>query len=331
MRNKSLPVAGLVNILDAACRATTVDEALSEVKSIMSLGHDLWAYGYMWKPYNNNESLYYGALLKDPVTLMPVVCTPTVGEACQKFGKLPMFRRGCYVSIADRANIRGVLGEYGAAELEKGPDGKPMCECTVFSDGGRILGLGDLGAWGMGIPIGKLDLYCVCAGVNPHRTIPLIIDAGCYDAEGNTANLTIRDSKEYTGLKRDRVVHRSKEGSIVNKSYHEDKSFIEEFMTAATEVFGKRVLLQFEDFNSNDAFPLLAWGAPGRLRRPLVGGFPGAGFIGVEWVTELQHFFLKLALTIIDVLPNCLGPLPARAANPCARYTTKHGIKQSSR
>ena len=57
----------------------------------------------------------------------------------------------------------------------------------------------------------------------------------------------------------------------------------------------------------------------------------GAGFIGVEWVTELQHFFLKLALTIIDVLPNCLGPLPARAANPCARYTTKHGIKQSTR
>lgn len=250
-------MAALDRIIDGACQASTVDEALIEVKAIMMLGHDLWAYAYMRKLYTKNEAVYYGALLKDPITLLPVVYTPTVGEACQKFGKLPMGRRGCYVSIANRDNIRGVLEEYAMAELEKGPDGKPICECIVFSDGGRILGLGDLGAWGMGIPIGKLDLYAACAGINPRRTIPLIIDAGCSDASGNTAQLTVRDHEQYTGLKQDRVVQ-TKAGVIVNKVYHEANGLIEQFMTAATEVFGKQILLQFEDFNSNDAFPLLA-------------------------------------------------------------------------
>lgn len=254
---KHSEVSGLTSIIDSMCKATTVDEALAEVTAIMSLGHDLWAYAYMRKLFNKNQAVYYGALLKDPVRLLPVVYTPTVGEACQKFGKLPMARRGCYLSIKDRSNIRGVLEEYANAELEKGPDGKPICECIVFSDGGRILGLGDLGTWGMGIPIGKLDLYCVCAGVNPNRSIPLIIDAGCFDAEGNTAKLSIRDSEQYTGLKQDRVVQKSKAGTIVNKAYHEENGFIEQFMNDAEALFGKGVLLQFEDFNSNDAFPLL--------------------------------------------------------------------------
>jgi len=255
---KNPEMVALSTIIDSMCKATTVDEALTEVKAIMLLGHDLWAHAYMRKLYYKNDALYYGVLMKDPVTLLPVVYTPTVGEACQKFGKLPMGRRGCYLSIADRTNIRAVLEEYAMAELEKGPDGKPICECIVFSDGGRILGLGDLGAWGMGIPIGKLDLYCVCAGVNPNRTIPLIIDAGCGDSETNSAKLVIRDHPLYTGLKQDRVVQKSKAGTIVNKPYHEDNGFIQQFMQAATEVFGPQVLLQFEDFNSNDAFPLLA-------------------------------------------------------------------------
>ena len=88
-------------------------------------------------------------LLAAPAKLLPVAYTPTVGEACQKFGQMPFYRRGCYVSITDRGNLKAVLQDYAEAELTKGADGKYMCDCIVFSDGGRILGLGDLPAWGM--------------------------------------------------------------------------------------------------------------------------------------------------------------------------------------
>eukprot|EP00747_Dinoflagellata_sp_TGD_P219509 gnl/TRDRNA2_/TRDRNA2_91613_c1_seq1.p1 gnl/TRDRNA2_/TRDRNA2_91613_c1~~gnl/TRDRNA2_/TRDRNA2_91613_c1_seq1.p1 ORF type:complete len:456 (+),score=109.40 gnl/TRDRNA2_/TRDRNA2_91613_c1_seq1:56-1369(+) len=110
----------------------------------------------------------------------------------------------------------------------------------------------------MGIPLGKLDLYTVCGGFDPKRTIPVIIDAGCSGAEGNSAGLVIRDHQLYTGLKQDRVKHKSAAGTDVNTAYYGPDSFIGEFMSAATELFGKGCLLQFEDFNSNDAFPLLA-------------------------------------------------------------------------
>jgi len=248
----------LLPMLQTVCNPRTVDEALTQVKAVISLGHNIWGYAYMRMLYNKNMDIYYGALLKQPSMLLPVVYTPTVGEACQKFGKMPFSRRGCYVSIKDRGNIKALLEEYAAEQLSKGPDGKYLCDCIVFSDGGRILGLGDLGAWGMGIPIGKLDLYTVCAGVNPHRTIPVIIDAGCADSTGNTDKVVVRDHPLYTGLKQDRVKHQSAAGTAVNSAYYGEGNMIKEFMDAATEVFGKNVLLQFEDFNSNDAFPLLA-------------------------------------------------------------------------
>jgi len=190
--------------------------------------------------------------------LLPVVYTPTVGEACQKFGKMPFYRRGCYLSIRDRGSFRQILEEYASSELSKDEHGRYLCDCVVFSDGGRILGLGDLGCWGMGIPIGKLDLYTVCAGVNPHRTVPVILDAGCSDASGNTDEVLVRDSKLYTGLKRARITSKSTAGTVINSAYYGDGNMIEEFMQAATDLFGKNCLLQFEDFNSNDAFPLLA-------------------------------------------------------------------------
>merc|ERR1719161_3344333 len=251
-------VRELKDMLERMCTATTVEEALRQVKAVMLLGHNFWAYAYMRMLYNRNRSLYYATLLAEPQTLLPVVYTPTVGEACQKFGKLPFFPRGCYVSITDRGNIKRVLEDYAEANLSKGEDGKYLCDCIVFSDGGRILGLGDLGSWGMGIPIGKLDLYTVCAGVNPHRTVPVIIDAGCFDASGNTDKVVVRDSEFYTGLKQDRVTHKSAAGTVVNSAYYGEGNMIQEFMQAAVDVFGRNCLLQFEDFNSNDAFPLLA-------------------------------------------------------------------------
>jgi len=251
-------VSRLLKMLDRTCTATSVEEALAEVKAVMSMGHNLWAYAYMRMLYNKNMDLYYGALLAEPQLLLPVVYTPTVGEACQKFGKMPFYRRGCYLSIRDRGSFRQVLEEYASAELAKDKDGKYLCDCIVFSDGGRILGLGDLGCWGMGIPIGKLDLYTVCAGINPHRTVPVILDAGCSDASGNTDRVLVRDHELYTGTKQNRVTHKSAAGTVVNSAYYGEGNMIEEFMQAATDVFGKNCLLQFEDFNSNDAFPLLA-------------------------------------------------------------------------
>jgi len=160
--------------------------------------------------------------------------------------------------MGNRGNFSKILEEYAKAHLVQGPDGKYQCDCIVFSDGGRILGLGDLGTWGMGIPIGKLDLYTVCAGVNPRKTIPVIIDAGCYDADGNTDKLVVRDHSNYTGTRQNRMTHTSAAGTVVNSCYYGPDSVIREFMQAAVSVFGRHCLCQFEDFNSNDAFPLLA-------------------------------------------------------------------------
>eukprot|EP00947_MAST-08B_sp_MAST-8B-sp1_P005587 g5587.t1 len=226
---------------------------------MIQLGHYLYAYMYMRNLADRNPDLCYATILAEPSMLLQIMYTPTVGEACQKFGLMPLYSRGCYVSISDRGNIRAVLEEYAATELEVDPGtGKPACDCIVFSDGGRILGLGDLGAWGMGIPLGKLDLYTVCGGLNPRRTVPCILDAGCFDSSRNTARLVIRDHDQYTGERRDRVTHLSEGGTVVNSAYYGADSMVGEFMQAATDLFGTHCLLQFEDFNSNDAFPLLA-------------------------------------------------------------------------
>jgi len=245
-------------MLSTMCRARTLSEALKEVRAIMSLGHSLWAYAYMRKLYNVNVNLYYAVLQAEPAFLLPAVYTPMVGEACQKFGNMPFYPRGCYVSITEQGRVKDVLQEYAENELTKGADGAYLCDCIVFSDAGRILGLGDLGAWGMGIPIGKLDLYTVCAGVNPYKTIPVIIDNGCSGPEGNTDRLNICDHPLYTGLKQARKTHKSAAGTVVNTAYYGEQNIISEFMEAACELFGRNCLLQFEDFNSNDAFPLLA-------------------------------------------------------------------------
>jgi len=248
----------LVSMLNQMCDAKNEEEEMQQVLSMIGLDHHLWTYMYMRMLISKDLDLGFKLIMQKPAELLPIMYTPTVGEVCQKFGMLPLYSRGCYISIEDRGNIKAVLEEYANAHLPKGPDGKPICDCMVFSDGGRILGLGDLGAWGMGIPIGKLDLYSVCGGFNPHRTIPVIIDVGVGDPKENTAKLEIRNSPHYTGTKTDRVKHKSEAGTTVNSCFYGPDSIINEYMVAATDLFGKGCLLQFEDFNSNDAFPLLA-------------------------------------------------------------------------
>lgn len=274
-------VQSMARFLDGMCQARTVDDVLLEVSAIMNIGHLIWAYAYMSVLLVRDVDLFYGALLKASSELLPVVYTPTVGEvrangaverrgegrrpkpslapssaqACQKLGLLPVNPRGCFISLRYRGRIVDVLRDYAKRHLQQRGDGTYDCQCIVFSDGGRILGLGDLGAWGFGIPQGKLSLYVAAGGVDPNKTIPVIIDAGISDA--NTAGLKIREHPNYTGLKQQRKMQKSPAGTMVNTAYYGPNSLITEFMDAAVTVFGRNVLLQFEDFNSNDAFPLL--------------------------------------------------------------------------
>merc|ERR1719420_449556 len=134
----------LITMIGNMCTATTVEEAAEQVNAMIELDHHLWAYMYMRMLLDKDIDLGFRTILQDPAKLLPIMYTPTVGEACQKFGMLPLYSRGCYISIEDRGNIKAVLQEYADAMLPKGPDGKPLCDCMVFSDGGRILGLGDL-------------------------------------------------------------------------------------------------------------------------------------------------------------------------------------------
>eukprot|EP00962_Isochrysis_galbana_P005273 scaffold1441_cov120-Isochrysis_galbana.AAC.2 len=251
----------LRDLLDGMCTASTVAEAQAAVRAILSLGHPIWGYAYLRMLHHKQPHLYFGALLASPEELLPVVYTPTVGEACQKFGRMPFYPRGCYVSLSQRGHVRAVLEEYAVAHLPRGADGRFECQCVVFTDGGRILGLGDLGAWGMGIPVGKLDLYAVCAGFDPARTVPLLLDVGCSGPEGNSAGLDIRNDRCYIGLRQERERHTSAAGTLVNSAYYasdaDGPSIVSELLDAARDLFGPACVLQFEDFNSNDAFPLL--------------------------------------------------------------------------
>ena len=156
-------------LCERMCTATTVEEAIVELDGVLAIGHKIWAYVYFRVLHNRNPDLLYALILTDPKKYMPVAYTPTVGEACQKFGLLPQFARGCYVSIEDRGNIVAVLKDYAAAHLELGDDGKYKCDCIVFSDGGRILGLGDLGAWGWVYQSGSLIFIPLLAESTHHE------------------------------------------------------------------------------------------------------------------------------------------------------------------
>jgi malate dehydrogenase (oxaloacetate-decarboxylating)(NADP+) len=165
--------------------------------------------------------------MRDPAKYFPIVYTPTVGEACQKFGHILRRPRGLYISITDRGHIKEILRNWPESDIR----------FAVVSDGERILGLGDLGVCGMGIPIGKLNLYTACAGIHPNSTIPIMLDAG-------TNNEDFLNDPLYLGLKIPRV--RGKEYG----------DFLEEFVLAMTEVFPK-ICIQWEDFAGPNANAIL--------------------------------------------------------------------------
>ena len=218
---------GLVGLLPEG-----IDSAENQVQRVLlqlaRKPSDLEKYIYLCGLQETDETLFYRVLMSDPAQFLPLVYTPTVGEACQQFGHI--FRRpgGLYVSIKRKGRVREILRNWPQREVR----------FIVATSGQRILGLGDLGANGMGIPIGKLALYTACAGVPPQVTLPVLIDCG-------TNNEALLRDRHYLGLRRTRP------------SAAELDEFVDEFVTAVEAEFPS-CCIQFEDWAGVDAVRLLA-------------------------------------------------------------------------
>jgi len=187
---------------------------------------DLEKFIFLSDLQDRNETLYYRLLINHIKQLMPIVYTPTVGTACKVFGHIYRRPHGLYVSANDRGQIAQVLDNW--------PN---QARIIVVTDVQRILGLGDLGTNGMGIPIGKLALYTACAGVHPEHCLPITLDVG-------TNNEELLEDPLYLGLRQNRL------------SGQEYTDFVEEFVSAVEARF-PGVVLQFEDFATKNAFDLL--------------------------------------------------------------------------
>ena len=194
---------------------------------IANLDDDLQKYLVLSDLQARNETLFYAVLMSDPATYLPLVYTPTVGEACQKFGHIFREARGLYVPITARGRVREILANWPQKDVR----------FIVVTDGERILGLGDLGAGGMGIPLGKLALYTACAGVPPQYCLPVVLDVG-------TNNPTLLDDPLYLGLREQRVR---------GETY---LAFIDEFVEAVQLLYPK-CCIQWEDFANINAVPIL--------------------------------------------------------------------------
>jgi len=211
---------------------TVVNQDLQERKIMNNLrlyNVPLHRYIAMMDLQAENERLFYKVLINNVEELLPVVYTPTVGEACQKYGSIFHHPQGLYISLKDKGKILDLLRNWPEKSIQ----------VIVVTDGERILGLGDLGCQGMGIPVGKLALYTALGGVRPSACLPITIDVG-------TNNETLLNDEFYIGLRQKRAT---------GKEYHE---LINEFMYAVKKNYGEKVLVQFEDFANHNAFDLLA-------------------------------------------------------------------------
>lgn len=216
----------LTGLLSAA--VLTLEQELEKHYLLLNQKNEaLEKHVYLRALQDNNETLFYALIKRYIEELMPLIYTPAVGLACQKFSQIFQRPRGVFISFPDRNKIDEILSHRYFQDIE----------IIVVTDGGRILGLGDLGACGMGIPIGKLSLYTACAGIPPYKTLPILLDAG-------TNNQLLLDDPDYLGWRHPR---------ISDKEYDE---FLEKFIQAVRTRF-PNVLLQWEDFAQSNALKLL--------------------------------------------------------------------------
>lgn len=207
----------------------TPDEQKARVmNNVRRFESDLDKYIYLVALLDRNEKLFYQVMAEHIEELAPIVYTPTVGQACQRFGFVFRKPRGLYVTINDIDHVYEILCNWPETDVK----------AIVVTDGERILGLGDLGSFGMGIPIGKLALYTAMGGVPPHQCLPVVLDVG-------TDNEQLLNNPTYIGLKHKRV------------RGHRYDELIDEFLHAVTRRYGQGTLIQFEDFANNNAFRLL--------------------------------------------------------------------------
>ena len=208
--------------------ATIDEQAERRLRVLRSYSTDFERYAYLRDLQDTNETLFYAVLVRHIEELLPLVYTPTVGEGCQHFSEIYRKPRGVFISYPNKDRIREILSDPRFDSVR----------VIVVSDGERILGLGDQGAGGMGIPIGKLSLYTGCAGIHPDLTLPVLLDVG-------TNNRERLNNPLYIGWRHERIV-----GS-------EYDAFVEEFISAVIERWPD-VLLQWEDFAGSNASRLLA-------------------------------------------------------------------------
>jgi malate dehydrogenase (oxaloacetate-decarboxylating)(NADP+) len=202
------------------------DQVARVLTNLRLLPDDLAKYVALNELHDRNEALFFRVVCDNIDEIQPLIYTPTVGLACQRFGHIFQRPRGLFIGANDRGRIAELLGNW-----------PHPAKLIVVTDGERILGLGDLGANGMGIPVGKLSLYSACAGIHPELCLPVMLDVG-------TNNEALLNDPYYVGMRQRRL-----SGAAYD-------AFVDEFVTAARERF-PGVVIQFEDFANHSAFRLL--------------------------------------------------------------------------